>query len=194
PGAAAGASASRRGGPQAAVELAEHALRLTPSDDPDRDVRVLELAEYLVVAGEKRRLTNLLKPHLAALPTAAMRAQALVLLTKGDVRNNDEIQRYLEQALAESGVDTHARASVLADLSENVAVVRVERIAEAESWALEALPATPGAEPALERRALYALAWARSLSGGAIDDVWDRFCAASPDPFYIAHSPERVAS
>ena len=123
-----------------------------------------------------------------------MRARALVLLTKGEVRGNDEIQRYLEQALVESGDDPHARASVLADMSENVAVVRVERIAEAEAWAIEALPTTPGAEPALERRALYALAWARSLGGRAIDDVWERFRAASPDPFYIAHSPERIAS
>ena len=34
--AAAAASAARRGAPQAAVELAEHALRLTPRDDPPR--------------------------------------------------------------------------------------------------------------------------------------------------------------
>ena len=192
--AAAATSAARRGAPQAAVELAEHALRLTPHDHADRDARLLELAEYLVVAGEKTRLTNVLTPHLPSFATAAMRARALVLLTKGEVRGNDEIQRYLEQALAESGDDPQARASVLADMSENVAVVRVERIAEAEAWAIEALPTTPGAEPALERRALYALAWARSLGGRAIDDVWERFRAASPDPFYIAHSPERIAS
>jgi DNA-binding CsgD family transcriptional regulator len=192
--AAAAASASRRGAPQAAVELAEHAMRLTPHDHPDRDERLLELADYLVVAGEKTRLTNLLKPHLPSFPTPTMRARALVLLTKGDVQGNDEIQEYLEQALLESSDDRQARASVLADMSENVAVVRVERIGEAEAWALEALPATPGAEPALERRALYALAWTRSLGGRAIDDVWERFRSASPEPFYLAHSPERVAS
>jgi DNA-binding CsgD family transcriptional regulator len=192
--AAAAASASRQGAPQGAVELAEHALRLTPHDHADRDARVLQLADYLVVAGEKRRLTKLLKPHISSFPTAAMRAQALVLLTKGEVRSNDEIQRHLEQALVESGDDPQARASVLADMAENVAVVRVERIAEAEAWALEALPTTPGAEPALERRALYALAWARSLGGRAIDDVSERFRSASPGPYYIAHSPERVAS
>src|SRR5262249_18818121 len=99
--AAAAASASRRGAPRAAAELAEHALRLTPHDHGDRDARLLELAEYLVVAGEMRRLTALVKPHLPLFATAAMRVQALVLLTKGEVRNNDEIQRYLEQALVE---------------------------------------------------------------------------------------------
>ena len=191
--AAAAATASRRGAPRAAVELAEHALRLTPHDADDRDARVLELAGYLVVAGEKRRLTDLLKQHLPSFPTGAMRAHALVLLTRGEVRGNDDIQRYLEQALLESGDDARARASVLADMAENVAVVRVERIAEAEAWALEALPATPGADPDLERRALYALAWTRSLGGRPVDDVWERFRAASPGLPYIAHSPERVA-
>jgi DNA-binding CsgD family transcriptional regulator len=191
--AAAAASASGRGAPRAAVELAEHAVRLTPHEDPERDARVLELAAYLVVAGEKRRLTNLLKPRLLSFPTPAMRVRALVLLTSGEVRDNDDIQRYLEQALVESGDDMRARASVLADLAENVAVVRVERIAEAEAWALEALAATRGAQPELERRALYALAWTRSLGGRAIDDVWERFRSASPDAAYIAHSPERVA-
>ena len=50
----------------------------------------------------------------------------------------------------------------------------------------------PGAEPELERRALYALAWTRSLGGRAIDDVWERFRSASREPAYIAHSPGRV--
>jgi DNA-binding CsgD family transcriptional regulator len=189
--AAAAASASARGAPQPAVELAEHALRLTPRDDPDESARVLELAGYLVVAGEKRRVTSLLKPRLQSFPTPAMRVRALVLLTSGEVHGNDDIQRYLEQALAESGDDTLARASVLADMAENAAVVRVERIAEAEAWALEALAATRG-EPELERRALFALAWTRSLGGSAIDDVCERFRSASSEPAYIAHSPERV--
>ena len=75
----------------------------------------------------------------------------LVLLTSGEVRGNDDIQRYLEQALAESGDDTRARASVLADMAENAAVVRVERIADAEAWALEALAVTTRAESEFEK-------------------------------------------
>ena len=191
--AAAAASASRRGAPQAAVELAEHALRLTPPGDPDRDARMLELGGYLMVAGEKRRLTELLEPHVHSLPAGATRAQGFLLLASGEIRGNDDIQRYLELALAESGNDARARASVLADMAENVAAVRVERIAEAEAWALDALAATGGHDPELERRALYALAWTRTLGGRAIDDVWERFRDASPGAFYIAHSPERIA-
>ena len=190
---AAGAAAAH-GAPQAAVELAEQALRLTPHDHAHRHDRVLELAGYLVVAGEKRRVTDLLQAELESIPSGAMRAQAFLLLTSGEISGNDDIQRYFEQALAESGSDMQARAWVLADMAENVAAVRVERIAEAEAWALEALPETPGAEPELERRVLYALAWTRSLGGRSIDDVCERFQAASSTPFYIAGSPERVAA
>ena len=191
--ASAAASAAGRGAPHAAAELAEHALRLTPPDDARRHERVLELAAYLEVAGEKRRLTALLEPQLDSLPPGAMRARAFLLLISGEIRGNDDILRYVEQGLVESGADATSRGWLLAAMSENAAVVRVERIAEAEAWALEALPAEAGIDPELERRALYALAWARSLGGGAIDDLCDRFRAASPVASYIAGSPERVA-
>ena len=196
--AAAATSAAARGAPQAAVELAEHALRLTPPAAVDpaedaRDERLLELAGYLEVAGEKQLITKLLEPAVLSLPPGAARVRAYLLLTSGEIRGNDTIQAYLEQALAESGDDTSARASVLAAMTENVAAVRVERIAETETWALEALPATPGAEPLLERHALFGLAWTRSLQGRPIDDLCERFRAASPAPSYIAGSPERVA-
>ncbi|HET9507251.1 MAG TPA: AAA family ATPase, partial [Gaiellaceae bacterium] len=191
--AAAAEAASHRGAPEAAVELAEHALRLTPHDHPDRLDRALELGGYLVVAGEKKRVRDLLEPLIESFPPGATRAKAWLLLTSGEISGNEDIMRYLEQALAESGGDRRARASVLADLAENVAAVRVERIAEAEGWAVEALAATPGAEPDLERRALYGLAWARSLGGKPIDDLWEQFRAASALPFYIAYSPERIA-
>ncbi len=46
----------RRGAPEAAVELAELAIRLTPEDAPDdRDRRSLELGHYLVEAGDSER-------------------------------------------------------------------------------------------------------------------------------------------
>ena len=67
------------------------------------------------------------------------------------------------------------------------------RIAEAEAWALEALPAARRAGPEVERPALYALGWARGLRGRPIDDLCERFRAASDAASYIADSPERVA-
>ena len=190
---AAAAQAAVRGAPEIAVELAEHALRLTPGDDPQRGDRILELAGYLEVAGEKQRLTDLLVPALASLRPGAPRARACLLLTSGQVGGNDDIRRLLEQALLESDGDPLSRAAVLAEMSANDAGVRVARIAEAEASALEALAAAGAARPDVERAALYALGWARSLGGRPIDDVCDRFHAASDDPYYLAASPERVA-
>ena len=62
--AAAAAGASARGSAQQAVVLAEHALRLTPADATNRSERVLDLAGYLEVAGERQRVTDLLEPEL----------------------------------------------------------------------------------------------------------------------------------
>ena len=67
-------------------------------------------------------------------------------------------------------------------------------IREAEAWALEALAAARRRRAEPERlRALRALAWARALRGRPIDDLCERFRAASDAAFYIADSPERVA-
>jgi DNA-binding CsgD family transcriptional regulator len=190
--AAAAASAARRGAPQAAVELGEHALRLTARDDPAREERLLELGSYLKTAGEKRRLTELVGPALASLPPGASRVRAYLLLIGGDVAGNDEILRHLERALAESGEDQRLRAPVLAELAANVAAVRLERIPMAEAWARQALDAAD-LDADAERLGLYALAWARSLGGRPIDDLCERFRAASDAPFYVALSPERIA-
>ncbi len=134
----AAAQAAGRGAPETAVELADHALRLTPRNDPDRGDRTLELAGYLEVAGEKQRLTDLLLPALPSLPPGQSRVRACLLLTSGEVAGNDDIRRFLELALLESGSDAISRAAVLAEMAANDAGVRVERIAEAEASALEA--------------------------------------------------------
>jgi DNA-binding CsgD family transcriptional regulator len=53
--------------------------------------------------------------------------------------------------------------------------------------------AARGAEPEVERLALYSLAWARTLRGRPIDDVRERFRTASDAAAYITGSPERIA-
>ena len=191
--AAAALGASARGATAQAVVLAENALRLTPPDAPERGERLLELAGNLKVAGERQRITNLLAPQLASLPAGASRVRAYLLLASGVVEDNDDIRGYLERALVESGDDPALRSPVLARISENESAVRVERIHEAEQWALEAAEAAPRAGADAERVALYALGWARSLQGRAIDDVCRQFVAASEAAHYIAESPERVA-
>ena len=190
---AAAARANERGSPQTAVELADHALRLTPRNDPDRGERILGLARYLELAGEKQRLTDLLVPALASLPPGEQRVRACLLLASGTVAGNNDIRRFLERALAESGSDALSRAAVLAEIAANDAAVRVARIAEAEALALEALSDAGSGRWDVSRAALYALGWARSLRGVSIDDVCDRFQAPASVLYYFASSPERVA-
>jgi DNA-binding NarL/FixJ family response regulator len=144
------------------------------------------------VAGEKRRLTDLVETALASLSPGASRVRAHLLLTGGDVDGNDEILRHLERALAEAGDDQRLRAPALAELAANVAAVRLERIPMAEAWALQALEA-PELDADAERLALYALTWTRSLGGRPVDDLCERFRAASDTAFNVALSPERIA-
>ena len=189
---AAAARANERGAPQTAVELAEHALRLTPRNDPDRAERILGLARYLELAGEKQRLTDLLVPAVASLPAGGQRVRACLLLASGTVSGNKDIRLFLERALAES-TDAMSRAAVLAEMAANDAAVRVVRIADAEALALEALSLAGSGRWDVTRAALYALGWARSLGGRPIDDVCDRFQVPANVLYYFASSPERVA-
>jgi DNA-binding CsgD family transcriptional regulator len=191
--ASAAADAARRGAAHAAVELAEHALRLTPGGDPARADRVLALARYLEVAGDLERLTELLTAVLDEIPKGPARVQAYLLLSSGAVEGNDDVRRYLERALDETGDDAALRISVLAELATNDALALVERIREAEAWAADVLPVAQHAGPEVERLVLYVLSWTRALRGRPIDEVCERFRASSDAAFYIATSPERVA-
>jgi DNA-binding CsgD family transcriptional regulator len=190
--AAAGAAAAR-GAAEEAVSLAGHALRVTASDATKRSDRVLQLAQYLEVAGDLQRLSALLEAELDALPSGRHRVRALLLLSEGGANvSNDDGLRYLKQALAESGNDPQLRAPVLAKLSSNSSAIRVSRLSEAEAWAVEALEAASD-DPDVQRSALGSLSWARSLQGRPIDDLCERFVAASAAVPYLAGSPDRVA-
>src|SRR5262249_11980525 len=123
------------------------------------------------------------------LPDGEPRVRAWLLLAAGVVRDNDEIQRYLVEALAAGARDPSLRALALVQIAENEAVIRVQALAAAEASAAEALAAAGESE----RRALYALGWARALRGRPIDDLCARFRAVSDDAYYMAESPERVA-
>ncbi len=191
--AAAAAAASVRGAVQDAVSLAEHALRLTPRGNVERSDRVLALADYLDVAGESQRLSNLLLSELGSLPGGAARVRAQLLLFEC-AAGVAECLEWLEQALVEAGGDPALRAHVLAKMSIYATTVQIARIREAESWALEALSQSHRAGPDVERLALTALAWARYLAGRPVDDLTTRFHAASDAAFHIADSPDRTAA
>ena len=192
--AAAAADAAAHGARRQAVQLAEHALRLTPPGSAQRSERVLALAGYLETAGELQRLTDLLTPELTSLPGGVARARAWLLLSEGaGIRDCDDHERHLDAALTECEGDPEMRAHVLAKKAGHAAGTVVSRIGEAEAWALEALSGASRSGPDVERLALSHLAWARAMTGRPIDELCVRFDAASDAAFYVAESPERVA-
>ncbi len=187
----AAAGASARGARQDAVELAVHALRLTPGDASERADRVLELGGFLEVAGEPKRAADLLLVELDGLPPGEARVRALLMLVECARRGGVDVQRYFDLALAEAGSDPRLRAHVLPAMAQ----LQVETgVPDREAWALEALPAARLAGPDVERLALDALAWARVVRGAAIDDLCERFHAVSGAAGYIAASPDRPAA
>jgi DNA-binding CsgD family transcriptional regulator len=58
----------------------------------------------------------------------------------------------------------------------------------------EALEAARGAQPEVERVALFGAAWVRAMTGRPVDEQCDSYRAASGAPSYVAASPERVAA
>jgi hypothetical protein len=190
--AAAAEAASARGARQEAVRLAEHALRLTDDDAPERDDRLLALGGYLLIAGDGRRLLDLLMPEVASMPSGAGRARLRLVMAEAFDTAID-YERNLDMALAECEGDPELRARAVAGKTTNTAAATVARLEEAEASALAVLPAARRAGPDVERQVLYGLSWARIMRGRAVDDLCDRFREASDAAFYVAHSPIRVA-
>jgi DNA-binding NarL/FixJ family response regulator len=192
--AAAAARAVARGGAEDAVELGGHALRLTPPDDAERADRLLALAEYLAVAGEDEQVRDLLAPEVEVLPPGAARVRAhLVLADSVAIADVGGHAFQLERAFAASDGDPALSAPVLARKAEATAVGFVERIGDAEAWAIEALPAARQAGPEVERLVLYALGWTRILRGRPIGDLRSRFRRGSGGAFHLYRSLDRLA-
>ncbi len=187
---AAAATAAARGARPQAAALAEQALRLTPADGDERGERLLTLAAYWEATGERLRVRDLLEPELASLHPGGPRVRAWLLLSEAGTRTRAEYVACVEHALSEAGEDPGLRAHALALMALNMAAEGVERIPEADTWALEALPA--GGEA--EATALRALGWTRSLRGHGLDDVCERFRAASGGAAQIVDSPDPVAA
>jgi DNA-binding CsgD family transcriptional regulator/tetratricopeptide (TPR) repeat protein len=167
--AAAATAAARRGAAHDAAELAEHALRLTPPSAAEHPARLLALAQCLMKLGEMSRVTELLGPRIGQLPAGELRARAHLLL--GEEARLSEHEEHLELALANSGNDPALHATALATKSLLLALVRVERITEAEALAAEAhrLARSAGAE--IARHAQQSLAWARILRGHPVQEL-----------------------
>lgn len=191
----AAAGAAARGAREQAVELAEHALRLTPADSAARADRVLSVAGYLEAAGEMSRMTDMLEPELASLPAGPPRARAWLMLSDGvGPKTMEDVARYEDHALAECGDDPGLRATVLAKKAGNAAGATVTRLRDAEGWVAEALECARGAQPDAERLALFGAAWVRAMTGQPLAELCEAYSAVSGAPSYVAASPERVAA
>jgi DNA-binding CsgD family transcriptional regulator len=188
----AAAAASARGARQDAVELATHALRLTPKDAAERPDRVLELAGYLELAGEPQRVAELLRPELATVPSGEARVRALVVLAECAGSGGADVHAYLHLAIAESGADPRLRAYVLPAMANVLGFIPVERLRDAEAWAEEAVPAARAVAPEVEELALEMLAWTRALRGCPIEDVCERLRVVSGAAGYVGVSADRV--
>lgn len=185
-------AASGRGAREQAGELAEHALRLTPPGSDARVDRLLALAEYLAVAGQERRLAELLTPELEALPaTARARACLLLVDTASDL---DEVMRLFDRALAEGGDDPALRSRALAGKSGYLAFGAVDRLSDADAWAQEAWAAARGLGANVELDVLHALAWTSILRGRPVDDLRDRWRALSVGEPFLLYSVDRVGA
>src|SRR5262249_36015143 len=156
-----------------------------------RSERLLELAGHLEVAGERQRVTDLLTPELDSLSERDRVRAWLRLGEGGAIRSIYDTVEYLDLAAAASDGDPVLHAYVLAKKSHLVPAY-VRRIPEAEAWALEALPEARRNGPVMERLALHGLGWARAMRGLAIDEVCERFRAASEAASHITDSPEPV--
>jgi DNA-binding CsgD family transcriptional regulator len=186
------ADASARGARREALELAEHALRLTPVGRDERSERILSLARYLGQAGEPHRAIELIESELDSLPPGRARAQAWIFLANRPDVTPEQFDLRLERASAEGKGDPAIAAELLASKANFAAAVCVARIPEAEAWALESLGHARHAGPGIEQLALYALAWAQSLSGRSIDDLRARVASDSGAELYVRASLDRV--
>ena len=110
-------AARHRGAPETAVELADHARRLTPpEDDEARARRTMDQAEYLFVAADERGAVALVDELLAGPMRGAARVRALVqkALTAPDPVTAVAL---LEEAAAEPHANGILRARTLAQLA-----------------------------------------------------------------------------
>jgi len=164
--------AVERGDLPLAEELAGHALRLTPADDPARGDRVLAVARSHMMAGDPEGASVLLTDQMDALPPGRHRAMAHLFIGEGADVLGEEL--HLESALEEAADEPELRALILARRSVLLTINRVERISEAKELALRAaalVGSGPDGGAGLDPRIAHALAWARTLRGESLDDL-----------------------
>ena len=116
----AAARATRRGAPEVAAQLLEHAARLTPAGAAQaRRSRTIAAAEQHKAAGALDRARALLEMVLGELSGGPVRARALTQLAELRSDDYEIVSTLLEQALFEAGDHHRLAAQVEALLAEN---------------------------------------------------------------------------
>ena len=183
---AAAEHARRRGAPEVAADLAEHARTLTPPQRScDRQRRTIKAAEYRFHAGQLRHGRELLEAVLAEEPEGLIRAEALRLL--GEIHYHedsfDKAVAALRQALGHAGDDRGLRLTI--ELSLVYAMVMRADFAGAADHAGRALAhADLDAEPASAAEALAVAAMADCLVGRGIDEAKVETALRLEDPYH----------
>ena len=116
----AAARASARGAPAAAAEFAEHALRLTRTDDEDAVARrTVAAADALWAAGDTARARSLLDDLAATMAPGPERAYTLRQLARARAYEDGFAAALepLERALEEVGDDLRLRAALERDIA-----------------------------------------------------------------------------
>ncbi len=183
---AAAEHARRRGAPEVAADLAEHARALTPPQRSlDRQRRTIKAAEYRFHAGQLRHGRELLEAVLAEQPEGLLRADALRLL--GEIHYHedsfDKAVGALQQALDHAGDNLGLQLTI--ELSLVFAMVSRADFAGAAEHAGRALAlADLGAEPAAAAEALAVAAMADCLLGHGIDEAKVETALRLEDPYH----------
>jgi DNA-binding CsgD family transcriptional regulator len=165
--AAAARDASARGAPQVAVDLAELAVRLTPSEEADaRAERALELCEHVFRAGDTDEARRLVQTFAHEQPPGPLRARALELLARilHVAGTAAEAAACCEEALGEAGDDLELRARIHGTLAlVSYHDFRVGR--EHSRAALDLLERLDDPDPGVLSQALWAHIGAEFESG-----------------------------
>ena len=110
-------AAAERGAVETAVDLATHAVSLTPPGNREaRDRRTMDKADYLVLAADEQAAKQLVDELLGGDATGKIRIRALVRRALMETRPESAVAR-LEQAVAEPNDDPALAATTLAQLA-----------------------------------------------------------------------------
>ena len=167
--------AARRGAPEAAAELLEHAIRLTPVDqDQARWARMITAADRHRIAGDFAATRRLLEQVLLERPNGGTSARARLLLAL--VRTDDFAFAVwmLEQALADAGEDDRLITQI--EMVHQEWCINLGDYAGTVSHAQAALASAERlGDPGPVAAALAALGGARFVSGQPLPhDLFER--------------------